>query len=275
MSISAPRYTSGPLPRLGRDSRVMAIASREFHHRAQWTVLVPVTLTFMTVVLTTVVNVFFTSLVGTVTSATFTAAVSSPAWPYLMLIVTATVGAGTLADDVGSRAITLYLSRPVRLLDYLVAKTVGCGGWLLIAALGPGVLAVGITAALGYATATVALEAAGGFLVVGLLAAVFFAGLAIALSSLTNRALYAGVTIFGLVLTLDIGASIVAGISGNSQVGYADPVANVLAVAHQAFSVSGTSSLDPGVSAAILLLSGVAMWIFAGWKLRRVEVIAE
>jgi ABC-type transport system involved in multi-copper enzyme maturation permease subunit len=253
----------------------MAIASREFLHRAHWTALVPVTLTFIAVVLTTVFTVFFTTLLGTVTSATFTVAVASPAWPYLMLIVTATVGAGVLADDVGSRAITLYLSRPVRLIDYLAAKTIACGGWLLIAALGPGFLAVGITAALGYATATVALEAAGGFLMVGLLAAVFFAGLALALSSLTNRALYAGVTIFGLVLTLDIGASIVAGISGNPQVGYADPVSNVLAVAHQAFSVSGTSSLDPGVSAAILLVSGVAMWGFAAWKLRRLEVVAE
>ena len=275
MSISAPRYTSGPVPRLSRDSRLMAIASREFLHRAHGTVLAPVTLTFMAVVLTTVFEVFFASIIGTVTSGTFAGAVSSPVWPYLMLIVTATVGAGSLAEDVGSRAITLYLSRPISLLDYLGAKTVACGSWLLIAAVGPGLLAVGITAALGYESVAVALEAAGGFLAVGLVTAVFFTGLVLALSSLTNRALYAGVTIFGLILSVNIGASVVAGISGNPRVAYADPVSNCLAVAHAAFSVSGSSSLDPGTSAVILLGSGVALWAFAAWKLRGVEVVAE
>jgi ABC-type transport system involved in multi-copper enzyme maturation permease subunit len=275
MSISAPRYSTGPLPRLGRGSRVWAVAIQEFSRRTRGSVIAPVMLAYVAVVTTTVFFVFFTSLIGTVTSATYTAAVSTPIWPYLLLIVTATAGAGSVAEDVGSGAIALYLSRPIRRLDYLAAKTVGCGSWILFAALGPGLVAVVITAVLGYASSTIAVEAAAGFLAVGLLATGFFTCLAIALSSLTNRALYAGVTIFGLVLTLDIGASLVSGISGNSEVLYADPISNLLAVAHAAFGVPGNYPIDPATSAVILIVSGVALWAFAGWRMGRVRVITE
>jgi ABC-type transport system involved in multi-copper enzyme maturation permease subunit len=237
--------------------------------------MLAVTLAYLAVVLTTTVNVFFASLLGNVTTATFTSAVDSPAWPFLMLIATAVVGAGSIADDVGSRAFTLYFSRPIRLLDYLAAKTLACGSWLVIAAVGPGMVAVATTVTLGYESTAVALGAVGGFLAVGLLAAVFFTGLALALSSLTNRALYAGVTIFGLILSVYIGAPVVAAISGNTYVLYANPLTDLLAVAHAAFSVPGSTTTDPGTGASILAGSGVAFWAFAAWRLSRIEVIAE
>jgi ABC-type transport system involved in multi-copper enzyme maturation permease subunit len=275
MSISAPRYSSGPLPRLGRQSRLWAIASQDFRHRTQAAVLVPVVFSYLGVVLTTILFVYLESIIGTVTLSTFAVAFESPVWPYLILIVTATAGAGCLAEDAGSGAIVLYLSRPISLLDYLAGKTISCGGWLVVAAVGPGLLAVGMTAVLGYEGAPLAFEAAAAFLAVGLLAAIFFTGLALALSSLTKRPLYAGVGIFGLVLTLNIGTLVVSGISGNLGVLYADPISDVLAVAQSAFSVPGSSPIDPAAAALVLAGAGVLLWSLAAAKLSRTQVIRE
>ena len=275
MSISAPRYVSAPTLLTGRGARVVAIAVRELVRRATWGTLVPVTITYLGVVLIGAVNVAFTSLTGQLSLATFESPFESPIWPLLMLIVATAAGAGSLAEDVGNRSFTLYRARPIHLVDYLGAKTIACGGWLLIAAVGPGLVLVGITAALGYPSAMVALEAAGAYAAVGLVTAIFFTGLALALSSLTDRALYAGVAIFGIVLSLYIGAAVVAGITGNIYVPYANPVANLHSLAHAAFAASGSTETDPTGSAIVLTGAGVILWFFAYWRLERTEVISE
>jgi len=275
MTISAPRYAVGPTPRSGRGSRILAIAARELVHRAEWGTLLAVALTYLVVALVTVVYVWIDSFVGSPTLATFDSGIASPAWPLLLLVVTTAAGAGSIAEDVGNRSFTLYRSRPIHLVDYLTAKTIACGGWLLLAAVGPGLLAVALTAALGYAGPLLALQAAGAFAATGILAAVFFTGLALALSSLTDRALYAGVAIFGLVLSLYIGAAVVVGITGNTSVAYASPLDDLHAVAVGVFAVPGATALGSGPSAAVLGGSGVALWAFAAWRLDRLEVIAE
>lgn len=275
MSISAPRYVSAPIPRTGRGSRVLAIATRELVRRATWGTLLPVTITYLGVVLIGAVEVAVSSALGTLSLATFEAPFDSVVWPFLLLIVTTAAGAGSLAEDVGNRSFTLYRARPIHLIDYLAGKTVACGGWLLIAAVGPGLVVVVITAALGYPSATLALQAAGAYVAVGGLAAVFFTGLALALSSLTDRALYAGVAIFGVVLSLYIGAALVAGITGNPYVPYASPVANLHSVAHAVFGRGGSPETEPLASAIVLAAAGVVLWIFAYWRLGRVEALAE
>jgi len=275
VSISAPRYAAGTVVRTGRGSRILAIASREFFRRARAATLLSVSLTFFVVVTVIVVTVFFASLLGTANAGDFETVYESPVWPFLMLIVAASAGAGSLADDVGDRSISLYLSRPVHLVDYVAAKTVACGGWLLISTVGPGLTGVAVTAALGYASASVLLAAIAGFVATGFVAAVFFTGLALGLSSLTNRALYSGVAIFGVVLVLYIGGSIVAGITGNIYVPYANPIENIRSVAHGAFGLSGTTATEPAASAVTLVGAGVVLWVFALWRMRRVEVISE
>lgn len=275
MSISAPRYVSTPVPLTGRGPRVLAIAVRELVRRATWGTILVVGITYLGVTLIVTVDVAFSSFLGSLTLATFEGPIESPVWPFLLLIVATAVGAGSLAEDIGSRSFTLYRSRPIRLIDYLAGKTVACGGWLLIAAVGPGLVAVVITAILGYPSAGLALEAASAYLATGFLAAVFFTGLALALSSLTNRALYAGVAIFGLVLSLFIGSALVAGVTGNVYVPYASPVADLHSVAHSAFGLAGTPPTDPTASAAVLAGSGVGLWLFAYWRLLRAEAISE
>jgi ABC-2 type transport system permease protein len=275
VSISAPRYAAGPSARTGPASRILAIASREFFRRARAATLLSVALTFFVVVTSVVVTVIFASFLRAPTAGDFESVYESPVWPFLMLIVAASAGAGSLAEDVGDRSISLYLSRPIRLVDYVSAKTIACGSWLVIATVGPGLTAVAVTGALGYASASVLLAALLGFVATGFVAAIFFTGLALALSSLTNRALYSGVAIFGVILVLYIGGSVVAGITGNIYVPYANPIENIRSVAHGAFGVSGGTATDPASSALTLVGSGVVLWVFALWRMRRVEVVSE
>ncbi len=275
MTISAPRYQSVSHARIGLGPRTLAIARREFVHRAGSGTLAALALSFIAVILIVTLTVEFASLIGSVTTATYYAPYESPAWPFLVLIVAATAGAGSIAEDIGSRSITLYLTRPIRLLDYLAAKATACGGWIALAAIVPGVIGVTITALLELASAEVALSALGAFVATGLLATVFFTGLALALSSLTSRSLYAGAGIFGVVLSLYIGVAVVAGITGSTLVRYASPVTDVLSVAAAAFGVSGTPPTDPAVSAALLGGAGVLLAALALWRLSRVEVVTE
>ncbi|MCI4336641.1 MAG: ABC transporter permease [Thermoplasmata archaeon] len=275
MSISAPRYVSGPIPLVGRTHRTLAIVRRELARRAGWGTWVVVGLTYALVNLVVVLEVQLSGLFGALSLATFDGPYSSPLWPLLILIVASAVGAGSIAEDVGNRSITLYLSRPIHRSDYLIAKAAAVGTWIAIAAIGPGLVAVTIVASLGSVSASLALQAAAGFLAVGLVTTIFFTGLALGLSSITTKSLYAAVGIFGLTLSLEIGAAVVGGITGNPYVPYASPITDILNVAGSVFSVGGTLSTEPGGSALVLLVGGAASAAVAVWRLERVEVVGE
>jgi hypothetical protein len=104
---------------------------------------------------------------------------------------------------------------------------------------------------------------------------VFFTGLAVMLSSLTNRALYAGVAIFAVTLSVGIGALLVAAITGNPYVPYASPITNILSVASAVFGVSGTPPTNPAASAVVLAGAGIFFLLVAALRLSRVEVVGE
>jgi ABC-type transport system involved in multi-copper enzyme maturation permease subunit len=275
MSISAPRYGAGLVARTGRTDRTLAIVRRELLRRSGLGTWVVVALTYLVITLVLTIDTYFASVIGTLSLATFEVPYDSPVWPFLMLIVTTSVGAGSIAEDIGNRSITLYLSRPIRRVDYLAAKTAATGTWLVIAAVGPGLLGLTVVAALGWASPSLVLTGAGAFLATGLLASVFFTGLALAISSLTNRSLYAGVGIFGVVLALEIVAPLVSGLTGNTSVSYASPITDILSVAQSAFGISGPYATDPLTSACILGFGGILLAIFAGWRIARVEVVGE
>jgi len=274
VSISAPRYASVPVPHEGRGYRILAVMRREFVHRAGSSTLLPLALLFTVVVATILVEGFFAAFVGGLTRADIESALESLPWPFLVLIVATSAGAGTLAEDIGNRSITLYLSRPIHLGDYLLAKAAACGAWLLLATAVPGLAGVVIVGLLGYASLVTALGAAAGFLAVGLVASVFLTGLALALSSLTSRSLNAGVAIFGLVLSLYIGVSVVSAVTGNPYVRYASPLTDLHSVALGSFGVTGAPT-DPIGSAVGLLGAGVLLALLAEWRLSRIEVVGE
>jgi len=275
VSISAPRYASGPVVHVGRTTRALAIFQRELLRRATWGPLLAVALTWLVVVLAATFNIAFASLTGSSVMSGFESPYESVAWILLILIVAATVGAGSLADDIGSRAITLYLSRPINLSDYLVAKAGATGTWLLIATVGPGCVAVAITTALGYVSASAALAAAGAYFAVGVVTAVFFTGVTLAFSSVTRRSLYAGVATFGAVLSIDVSTSVVSGITGNTPILYANPKTLTQTMAEAAFGLSSSSPLNPYTSAAVMIVVGVVLAALAWWRLARIEVVGE
>lgn len=275
MSISAPRYAATSAERLGRTARTLSILRNEFLRRAGLGTLLVLALAYLGVVLIVVLNGEFAALVGQLSLSTYEAPFNSPVWGLLILIIATTVGAGSVADDRGSRAIVLYLSRPIRLVDYVAAKASSIGAWMLLAAMGPGLVGVGMLAVLGVGSASTNLAAAAGFVATGFLAVGFFTGLALALSSLANRALYAGVAMFGLVLTLEIMAGVVSGITGNSTVLYASPITDLTSVAHAVFQVSGSSAIDPVASALLLVVVGGLLIAVAYWRLTKVEVVGE
>jgi len=275
VSISAPRYVQSTVARVGRPWRILAIVEREVVRRATWGPLFAVALTWLIVVLETVVNVYFATVTGGSIGAAFETPYNSVIWVLFLLIVTATVGAGSLADDIGSRSITLYLSRPLRISDYLTAKASAIGTWLLIAGVAPGCVAAAITAALGYVSASAALAAVAGCFAVGLPTAIFFTGVALALSSLTRRSLYAGVGIFGTVLALGVSVGVVAGITGNNDLLYADIATDVQSIGAAAFGLPSPYPTDPVASTVVLALTGCVLALLAWWRLGRIEVVGE
>jgi ABC-type transport system involved in multi-copper enzyme maturation permease subunit len=275
MSIATPRYGAAPIQRTGRVYRTLAIVHRELLRRSGLGTWVVLALTYLAATLIVTFNTEFASLTGTLSLSTFETPYASPAWPFLMLIVATTVGAGSLAEDIGNRSITLYLSRPIRRIDYLAAKTAATGTWIVIAAVGPGLAGLAVVLALSWAPASLVLAGAAAFVATGLLASIFFTGLALALSSVTTRSLYAGVAIFGVVLSLEIGAPLVSGLTGNTSVAYASPITDILSVAQSAFGMTGPFATDPLTSAALLAIGGGVFAIFAGWRISRVEVVGE
>ena len=275
MSISAPRYLSRSGLRTSRAVRALTVYRRELVRRAGWPLLFVVAITYLSVTITVVFEAEIAAVLGSLTLATFETPFESPIWPFLILIVATAAGAGTLAEDIGNRSITLYLSRPIHLTDYVTAKAAATGTWLVIASIGPGIAGVGVLAVLGVPSVELSIRASAAFVATGLVATVFFTGLVLALSSLTSNALYAGVGIFGLTLSLLIGASVVAGISGNTSVLYASPLSDIHDVALALFDVAGPGAQDAAVSAAILVGGGAGFAALALGKMRRIEVIGE
>src|SRR3972149_3835513 len=140
MSISLPTYTRREAPLLGRSHRVRAIIyaglRREFRRPAAVVVMalgIPSTTAFG------IVFVFLAPLLipGQALDLSF---FYIPASNFLVLLFTilmaSIVGSGLIADDIGSMALTLYLSRPITHADYLTAKAAILGPLIaMIAAL--------------------------------------------------------------------------------------------------------------------------------------------
>ncbi len=275
MSISAPRYATPTLRLTGRGGRTFTIYLNELRTRAGWATWAIVAVTYLAVGLIVVLNAEFASLLGGVNLALFHGPYGSPIWPYFTLIVATAVGSGCIADDLGSRAITLYLSRPIHLADYVTAKFLAVATWIGISAIGPGLVGVTIAAGLGLVPLSVSLAALGAFLGVGLLTTVFFTALSVALSTYTKRGLYAGVAIFGVILSTNLATSAVASATGNLAVEYLSPITDILAAAQAAFETGASTDIVP-VTGVALLVATAAVLVIATWmRLTRFEVVGE
>jgi ABC-type transport system involved in multi-copper enzyme maturation permease subunit len=274
VSIAPPRYAVGSYARVGRSSRIATIFAREVAARAGVGTWLVVAFAFLTNI---IVLLFRIVLIPgeTVALSAFSAPYGGTLWPLEILLVAAATGAGSIAEDLASRSITLYLSRPIQLVDYLAGKAAALGFWIGMVAIGPGVVAAILAAALGGVSASMALSAIAATLALGLLATVFFVGLALALSAWTARGLYAGVAIFGLILSLEFAVLAIGAITGNPQVEYLSVFTNLQNVAYYLFQSSGVTSTYPAVSAFYVGVASLLLFVAVWVRLARVEVVGE
>jgi ABC-type transport system involved in multi-copper enzyme maturation permease subunit len=274
VSIAPPRYAAESTVRVGRAARVFAIVEREVGTRAGWGTWLVVLLAYLS---NMIVLLFRTVIIPAepVTLASFDLPYGGTLWPLEILLVTAACGSASIAEDLGSRAISLYLSRPIHLVDYLGGKALGLAFWIGLVAIGPGVVAAILAAALGGISASLALSVIGATLAIGLLATAFFTGLALALSAWTGRALYAGVAIFGIILGLEFAVLAISGTTGNPQVVYLSVFSNLQNITYYIFQNPGLTSTYPGLS-AVYVGATTAFLLLATWlRLVRVEVVGE
>ena len=63
-----------------------------------------------------------------------------PLFSMILMVLSATVGASLIARDMRHRALLMYLSRSITRMDYLIGKFLSLVCFLLLVALGPGIL---------------------------------------------------------------------------------------------------------------------------------------
>lgn len=279
MSISLPTYQRREVPLRPRRDRVLAIVTmglkREFRRPAAIVVIA------MGTAITTIISVFIV-LFGAILVPQqprdltfFYLPVSGGAVLFFVTLIASIVGAGLIADDIHSMALTLYLSRPISPADYLVAKAAILGSLVAMLSVLPFVLTAFLAGMLGLFPWDIALPAMGISLVVGLLLTMFFTAFALFLSSLTRRRAYAGAGVFALTFGLTIPAELLAspdtGI-GQSALLYLSPWDNFLAVSRVAFG-AGEPPIAWAPALAILLVATIAMALVTYVRMRSMEVV--
>jgi ABC-type transport system involved in multi-copper enzyme maturation permease subunit len=279
MSISLPTYTRREIPLLGRRHRIWAIVGtglrREIRRPAA------VFAVGVGTAITTIVSIIFV-LFGSFLPggqpqglSFFYTPASNTAMLFFVTLMAAAVGAGLIADDLDSMALTLYLSRPLSAADYLTAKAVILATLTALIAVLPLIITPTIAALLGYFPWDIALEAVGISILLGLLFTAFFTALTLFLSSLTRRRAYAAAAVFAIVFGLLATATILSlsGSLNEPALLYLSPWDDYLAVARAAFGVSG--GLIEWVPALAILLGVTVLAALATWlRMRAVEVVS-
>ncbi len=279
MSISLPTYTRREIPLLGRRHRMWAIIGTGLRReiRRPGAIFAVGVGTAITTIVSIVLLLFAQLLLAgqNIDLTFFFIPASNAAMLFFVTLMAATVGAGLIADDLDSMALTLYLSRPLTAADYLTAKAAILATLTSMIAVLPLVITPLTAALLGLVPWDIALEAVGIGIVLGLLFTGFFTGLALFLSSLTRRRAYAAAAVFAIVFGLTVPAQLLAGPGSvnNPALLYVSPWEDFLAVARAAFGVSG-QPLDWVIALAILLgstiLTALATWL----RMRAVEVVS-
>ena len=277
MSISLPKYTRRETPLLPRWRRVWTIIGaglrREFRRPAA---LFPV---IAGVFLTTISAIFFLFLASlfnpsaTANLESFYLPASNPTMLFFVTLLASTVGAGLIADDVHTNALTLYLSRPITHVDYLIAKGAILGTLVILITILPLFIAALLAGLLSFVSWGVALAAMGWAVVLGLVLAGFFTTVPLLLSSLTPRKAYAAAGVFAISLGLALTAGILAGATGQPSLLYLSPWEDFLAVARAGYGVPVGPIDWPG---ALAILVGVAVLaaFFAYLRMRSMEVVS-
>src|SRR5438309_8409794 len=235
MSISLPTYTRREMPLLGRRHRLRAIIvtglRREFKRPAT---LVATAVGVGLVLVSSIVIVLFLGafLPGQTRDLSFFfVPASNGAILFFVTLMASVVGSALIADDLNSMALTLYLSRPITHADYLIAKAAILAPLISMIAMLPLVLTPFVAALLGLFAWTIALEAIGLSVLLGLLFTAFYTSVTLLLSSLTTPQRYAAAGVFAVTFGLTIPSDILSISIGNPAFLYLSPWAVYHAVA--------------------------------------------
>ena len=279
MSIIAPSYSLPPPPLMPRMVRALAIFEHQIREQAGTLNLFLLALLGFVGVLPLVLNFYLAGvagvgLFGSSGLATFFWPIGQQLWFFILILLVSSAGAATIARDVSTKALTMYLSRPIRPSDYLGAKAGAIAFWIFVGSVVPGWIAAIIVLALGYVSLELAVGAVAAYLLVGLFSIAAFAGLAVLFSSLTPRSTLAGAGIFGSMLGSWVVMGVLASISGRPDFYYASPVQDVVSVAAGIFGASG-DPLDPRWSGAVLVAFALAAFGIAYRRLVRAQAVSE
>jgi ABC-type transport system involved in multi-copper enzyme maturation permease subunit len=193
---------------------------------------------------------------------------------FFVTLMASVVGAGLIADDLDSMALTLYLSRPITPSDYLIAKAAILAPLVSMISVLPLFITPLLGLLLGLFPWDIALLAMGLAIVVGLVLTAFYTAMSLFLSSLTRRKSYAAAGVFAVTFGLWIPAQVLAspGALDNPSLLYMAPWEDFLAVARGAYGVSGGPidwPLALGILVTATLLAGLATYL----RMRAVEVV--
>jgi ABC-2 type transport system permease protein len=280
MALSGPRYALEEKARRGHRDRIWSMFVVNFRLRAIKTlVIIFIVLGFIATLVPLLINVFVRSLFGGGSTADLSA-FFIPFSGFLLLIfillLTALVGGGIVSDDLGNKSISLYLSRPITLADYLAAKGCVVAATLGLIAVVPGVLTTVIAFVLGYVSATVALEAFAIFLGIGVLLTATFASIALFLSSLSERRTWASSGIFAALLFDFIVANVISGAANNVNWLYMSPWDDIVSVARALFGATAPPhTINPLIALGVLvaLVAGLVSVTYV--RLSRMELVTE
>jgi ABC-type transport system involved in multi-copper enzyme maturation permease subunit len=278
VSLYPPRYSLPP-PSLGpRSSRVWAVISATIRERAGGMNIALLVLTFIVVLLFIVVPFYLASLAPGLVSgpplSLFYLPFGSQLWFFFEVLLTTSVAAGVVAGDVANKSIFMYLSRPITALDYLTAKSVSVGFWLLLGVVLPGIVGTVLVLALGYIPLFVALQAAGTFVGLGLLTVIVFTSIGVLISALSPKTTYAGAAIFGLLVGAEVVVSAVRAITHQTGALYFSVEEDLLAIARAALGVNGFAIDAVWAGVALAMLSILAL-LLAYWRVAHLNVVAE
>ena len=277
VSISLPTYTRREIPLLGRRERVWAIIAtglrREFKRPAA--IVVTVIGAALTTITSIVLLLFaFILLPGQPLNLTFFFVPAMNGFILLFVsLMAAVIGSGLIADDMHSMAFTLYLSRPISQADYLLAKAAILAPLVSMITILPLLITPLVAALLGFFSWTIALQAMGLSVLVGLLLMLFYTSVTLFLSSLTRRRGIAAAGVFAVNFGLTIPAGILASAINNPALLYLSPWDDYVSVARAAFGASG-NLIDWPWALAILLVSTVFAAFLTYIRIKAVEVVS-
>ncbi len=277
MSISLPTYTRRQTPLRPRWYRVWTIIAAGLRQETRRpAAMFPVVAGTALTTFSAIIFLFLAPLFNPgqpVDLSFFFQPISNPTMLLFVTLAAATVGAGLIADDLQTNALTLYLSRPITHSDYLIAKGTILGTLVMMITALPLLIASLLAGLLGLVPWEVALAAMGRATLLGLVLAGFFTAVPLLLSSLTPRKAYAAAGVFAISLGLALTAGILAGATGQAGLLYLSPWEDFLAVARAGYGAP-VGLIDWPGGLAILVGVAVLAALLAYLRMRSMEVVA-